>query len=566
MSVPLRSPAQVMRLERMGSRFQTRISFMRSILRRLREEKWSIEQTQCNWDDEGYGHAVYRAKGPKRAYSLIAYTNYLDAADRSDRVIAERWDATFTLFDGEPTKADIDRLRDNVPKQEAGRCSSSELTLSRANKSVRLFEHVVDSLANGRQPDIDMIAQIGYLMRTTAVYGNGKFGLSDRDRTCHRDELATPYQAELLTVYLIRCFTHDLVEHVAKRRNPDQFVPLDNAIRRYLGIGNSTGLGMAPFIYHHPTLINNWILAMETGLAAVRSIDRINNTQWQTFLELVNKARSLSEQWNVADERQMQRVLILRDDLDALISWLGSDDWAQRETPWNVVYQHVEATFSVEAQEMVASLLIEMHPEKVDHLAATMGTTELTQVDPTMTLDALSKLLETHYRWALDIDFDDPTQTHFFWYASEEKLEPRVGERYNEPGADREHRLTAARDVSALYADIHHSKSELTVAEFLLSKPQHRHIIRRAQTLANFPYAEIQENLLGNDLLPIDMLRFKLSFFGATKFDPKSDKWTRINMYQGAPLPNELTQSDSDRWMLLPQVPQLSTNTASAEA
>ena len=555
MAVALRPPEQVMRLERMGSRFQTRISFMRSVLHRLRKENWTIEQTLCDWDDNGYGTAVYRAKGPHRSYSLIAYSNYLDAEDRSDRVIAEKWDAAFTLFDGEPTKADIDRLRDNVPKQEVGRCSSSELTLSRANKSVRLFEHVAESLANGRQPDLDMITQTGYLMRTTAVYGNGKFGLSDRDRTCDREELAAPYQAELLTVYLIRCFTHGLVEHVARRRNPEKFVPLDLEIRRYLGIGNSTGLGMAPFLYHHPILLHNWVTAMETALAAARDIEKIDSEQAAQFNHLVAHARTLSRQWNVADERQMQRILQLRNDMDNLAEQLSASNWLSDSQPWDTIYRWSEEHLSVEAQELVATLLIEMHPEESDYLAATMGTTDEMKIDPAMSLDELNKLIESHYRWALNIDFDNPTETHFFWYASEEKLEPRVGERYNEPGADREHMLTAARDVSAMYADIHHDKSEKSVAEFLVTHPQHRHIIRRVQTLADYPYAEIQDNLLADTLLPIDMLRFKLSFFGATKFDPKSDKWTRINMYQGAPLPDEIGTPDSDRWIFLPHAP-----------
>ena len=44
------------------------------------------------------------------------------------------------------------------------------------------------------------------------------------------------------------------------------------------------------------------------------------------------------------------------------------------------------------------------------------------------------------------------------------------------------------------------------------------------------------------------MLRFKLSFFGATKFDPKSDLWTRITLAQGAPLFDEL-YSEPDWWL-----------------
>ena len=450
MNVPLRPPQQVMRLERMGTRYQTRLSFMRTVLRRLRKEQWTVEQSLADWDDDGYGTAVYCAKGPNRTYSLVAYSRHLEAAERSDRVIAEKWDAAFTLFDGDPTPADIDRLRENVPRQEAGRLSVSELTLSRANKSMRLFEHVVHRLASGRQPDLERIGQTGYLMRTTAVYSNGKFGLADRDRTCHRRELAAPYQAELLTVYLIRCFTHDLVEHIARRRDPEKFVPLAPDIRRHLGIGNSTGLGMAPFLYHHPILINNWVSAVETALAAVRGVERIDGRKKSAFKDLVAKADVMSREWNVEDSRQMQRVLQLRADLDLLSQRLSDSSGFEHNRPWDAIYRWAEENLSIEAQEMIVSLLIEMHPEKVDHLETTMGTTDTLDIQPAMTLGELKSRIESDYRWALQIDFGDPAATHFFWYASEEKLEPRLGERRSEPGAEREHLLTAARDVTTL--------------------------------------------------------------------------------------------------------------------
>ena len=106
----------------------------------------------------------------------------------------------------------------HAPRQEAGRFSERELILSRANKSVRLFAHVVDRLAQGLQPDIEQVRSIGYLMRTTAVYGNGKFGIADREVIADRPGLGGPFAAEMLLVWLIRGFTHDLVEHVAERR------------------------------------------------------------------------------------------------------------------------------------------------------------------------------------------------------------------------------------------------------------------------------------------------------------------------------------------------------------
>jgi len=549
-----------MRLERMGSRFQTRLSFMRSVLRRLGGDGWTIERTRCDWDDDGYGTAVYAARGPERTYSLIAYSAHLDPADRSDRVIAERWDAAFTLFDGEPADDDIARLAANVPRQEAGRCSSRELTLSRANRSVRLFDHVVESLAAGRQPDRELVNRIGYLMRTTAVYGNGKFGLSDRDRVCHRTELAEPYQAELLTVYLIRCFTHDLVEHVARRRSPDTFVPLERPIRRHLGIGNATGLGMAPFLHNHPILLNNWVVALESALAVCRSIDRVDAGDVARFAELVAAARRSVAQWNVDDERQMTRIVELRADLARLERAVAGADGvsglldSETVRPWDRLYRWAEEHLSIEGQEMVVALIIELHAEVVDHLAPSMVAVEPPLVDPTMTVADLLDLVEVRYRWALDLDFDEPATSHYFWYTSEEKLEPRLGERRGEPGADLEHPLAVARDVGRLCATLAMADPQITMAEFLLRRPEHRHTVRRVQTAALHPYSEIRDNLIGRDLMAIDMLRFKLSVFGATKFDPKSDKWTRITMYQGAPLPDELGVSDSDRWMLLPHL------------
>ena len=66
--------------------------------------------------------------------------------------------------------------------------------------------------------------------------------------------------------------------------------------------------------------------------------------------------------------------------------------------------------------------------------------------------------------------------------------------------------------------------------------------------MINFHILKFKNNTIGVSLVPIDMLRLKLSFFGAVKFDPRSDKWLRINMYQGAPLPHEMKHSN-DTWV-----------------
>ncbi|MEC8372444.1 MAG: hypothetical protein VXZ99_16710, partial [Pseudomonadota bacterium] len=69
-----------------------------------------------------------------------------------------------------------------------------------------------------------------------------------------------------------------------------------------------------------------------------------------------------------------------------------------------------------------------------------------------------------------------------------------------------------------------------------------RDTVRRVQNAEAHPYSELRENLIGTNCRPIDILRAKLAYFGASRFDPKSDLWTRITMYQGAPLPTELSE------------------------
>ena len=202
-------------------------------------------------------------------------------------MIATKWDAAFTLHDGIPKKKDIERLRNEVPKQEVGRLSYKELTLSRANKSVRIFEHVVQSLSNGVQPNLNLLDKVGYLYRTTAVYGSGKFGLADRFRIKNREEINGPFRLEMMLVYLVRQFTFDQVNHVAKNRNPKKAIKLDPHICKNLGIGNSTGLGMAPFIVNHPTLLNNWIFCRETALKKIRELKKVDKKDSNLFKNCV---------------------------------------------------------------------------------------------------------------------------------------------------------------------------------------------------------------------------------------------------------------------------------------
>lgn len=544
----LRDAETVMRLARMGAAFPTRLSFMRVLIRQLHAEGVKVMRPVWEIDNAGYGRAVYQLALDGQTYSLVAFSTALEADKRSDRVIAEAWDASFALFDGVPDRADLDRLEANVPLQEAGRYEPTELSLSRANKSVRFWDHVVDRLAAGQQPDAAMMQSIGYLMRTTAVYGNGKLGFADRARIAERPALRGSFQVEMLAVWLIREFTLDLVEHVARCRSPETFRPLIAANRRSFGIGNATGLGMAPFLVNHGALMSNWVLGRETALARARAVASTDAPRIARALHLIDRAGRHLAQWNVDDTIQMARIATLRDEWADIRAAIDREFPAGPD-PWDRLVD-MARDFSTECQELVVSLIIELHGDLVDDLSALQVSPGPMAIDAGMKVADLSDLVRRNYGFALATDFENRAATAQFWYVSQSKLEPRLGQRYDEPGAEKESPLDIARQAMALSQDLSEVSPQMSVAEFLLAHPEHRQVTRRVQTTLRYPYSEIHDNLIAADCRPIDMLRFKLAFFGASKFDPKSDLWTRITMFQGAPLASEVGQINADDWWL----------------
>lgn len=545
-----RSPDVVMTLERLGSLHQSRLSFMRQLTRRIAREGWSFHTLAFNIDANGVGHAVYNAKGPERSYSLVAFAHDLPPELRSDRVIATAWDATFTLFDGVPTVADIERLSQNIPLQEAGRVSESELTVSRANRSVRLWDHCVEALASGNQPDPAQLDAVGYLMRTTAVYGSGKLGAADREVIANRPEMQAPFQAEMLTVYLIRWFVRDLIEHMARSKGGEAAVKLDRDIAARLGIGNSTGLGMAPFIVNHPVLFNNWIMAREEAIARVRSVERASPDEIACFNVLVARAERSVQAWYSEHPIQIEKLAELRADIATLLQSLNGFDF-HSERPWDALWNWAENHLTSEGQEWLASLMLEPYGKLVDGLGTCMADshTQASIVDGSMPVSELLSLIEQSFGWALDVDWNAPEHTAMAWYVSEEKLEPRLGNRFEEPIAAYEQPLAPARDAADAYRKAQAFGRDETTADFLTRHPDCRHTVRRAQMARFAPYAEIRSNTIAHDILPINMLRAKLSFFGVTHFDPRSDRWVRVCMYAGAPYPTELSAQNCEHWI-----------------
>ena len=545
MEVKLRDPKIVMKLSKLGSFHQSKLSFLRSFLKEFSD--WDFKRDLFDLDENGYGKAVYSLKKNNKIYSLVCFANKLSDLERSDRVIATKWDAAFTLHDGIPTKTDIERLQKNVPKQEVGRLSYKELTLSRANKSIRIFNYIVECLSKGKQPDKKKVFDVGYLYRTTAVYGSGKFGLADRFRIKNRNEICGPFRLEMMLVYLVRQFTFDQVNHIAKHKNPGRAVELDKEICRNLGIGNSTGLGMAPFIVNHPTLLNNWIMSREMSLKKIREIKNVKNQDAEIFKDILKKSLKNISFWNTESEFQKKKIVGLYKDLKKLIDFLDKDFDFKKDYPFNDLYVWCEKNLKDECIEYAVSTFMEPYDDIINPFIYQMSADEdkYFTIPAQKNIENLRSIIEKNYSEILKIDFSKEENNQNFWFISKNKEEPRLADRYKEQGAELEQPLAIARDISRLYQRISKIKNSLSVGKFLIENNDLRHAIRRVFISEFFPYSEIQDNTIGSKLMPIDMLRLKLSFFGAVKFDPRSDKWLRICMFQGAPLPNELQSYDS---------------------
>ena len=547
-NIELRHPEDVMKLSRLGSFHQSKLSFLRSFIREFKN--WEFNRDIFDLDKDGYGVVVYSVRKNKRIYSLICFSQHINAEERSDRVIATKWDAAFVLHDGVPTKNDIERLKENVPKQEIGRMSNKELALSRANKSVRIFDHVVNSLSSGRQPDVNLLNKVGYLYRTTAVYGSGKFGLADRFRIKDRKEICGPFRLEMMLVYLVRQFTFDQINHISKMKNPNEFVSLDKKIAKNLGIGNSTGLGMAPFIVNHPTLLHQWIYNREKALKEIRSIKDVSKKEIEHFKFCLEKSKKIIDTWYTDSKYQNKKFKSLKNDLIKFNEYFSSLKFISKKYLWNEIFLWIDKYLDEECSEYLISMMMEPYDNIIEPLVKNMSSDEekYFNIPSSRKLIELKKIIETKYKSILNINFNDKKSNTFFWFISKNKEEPRIANRFGEYGSNLEQPLAIARDIKKVYEKISNENLSKTVADFLVDNDELRHVIRRIFISEKFQYSEIQDNTISESLIPIDMLRLKLSFFGAQKFDPRSNKWLRICMYQGAPLVNEIKNSD-DTWI-----------------
>ena len=546
---PMRPPSEVMKLDRLGSFHQTRLSFARRLIDDLKFQKGKIEIHQWKIDYNGIGSAIIKTALKNETMSLVIFCHSISDEERTDRVIAEKWDMTFSLFRGIPNKHELNQLSKNLKIQELGRHNSKQLTLSRANKSQRIFEKVLNDLSVGRQPSAKLINDVGYLIRTTAVYGNGKFGIGDFSNANRNEFLEKPFQAEMLTVYLVRYFSIVLINFLAKKNGGTKSVTLSKSLSKHLGVGNATGLGMAPFLVNHQELIHQWIYNRETALSRVFSIERLDKKTQNKIISYIHQAFKYILQWKVDDKLQSKKIEELKLDLKKIIQNQKLTKLLNSRYPIKTFFYFFKDNITLETQEILNSIFIEPFPELLKDLINNMGAEEKKSVLIGYTVNDILKIIKNNFNWAIKIDTTKPEENYCFWYTSQTKLEPRLGITKKDAGIEKQLPFDIAHQIKQAVNVLNKLPPNMTAAEVMINRPELRNIIKRVIINKSMPYSEIQNNLIGKDMKPIDILRCKLSFFGASKFDPKSNLWTRITLFQGAPMPNELQKSNVNDWL-----------------
>jgi hypothetical protein len=304
---------------------------------------------------------------------------------------------------------------------------------------------------------------------------------------------------------------------------------------------------MAPYLINHPQLISRWIEVRETALARIAEVGEATIDKRTALSAMLDKAAQHLAEISIDNELQSQRNSETIEEIGAVKKCVEN----LQSTDWRTLFHMARDNWGFETQELVNSLMTELYPQLVDDLEESLCLDESMDLVPEQSLSDLRDTIERVYGWALDIDFSVAKSRDVFWYRSSEKSEPRLGRRGIDAGEDKSMKMTIAYDVRQCYDSLLEyleSNERACAAEFAIQYPKLRCILRRIQTMAKFLYGDIHANLSDADVLPIHLLRCKLSFFGVSKFDPKSRLWVRNTMFQGAPVCGDIGEDFADDW------------------
>jgi hypothetical protein len=541
----LRSPSYVMRPDVLGAARLTRYSFSRSMLRRANAEGWTAERTLLDLDADGRGEAVYTVDTGNQQFQFVAFTTTIDESMHTDRVIAGGWEITACLVEGELDAALMGRLRSEIPLQEEGRLDSRVLVLTRGNRSVRFFGYLVDELAAGRQPDTDHVGDAGYIMRSTAFYGNGKYGMRSFAGYPTGHPLAVPYRAQFVCAWMFRELSYDSVEHCARLKGHDDAVGFDDSWRRYFGLGNATGLGLVPYAFKHPRVIDAWATVRELALADVREM-AADAERLAALRDWIDRAE---RHFASGTDEPCEPFLSPRELVPVVQSIRAAlDACAGEDRPFDALYRWAES-IDAETSEFVTSLLVELHDGDDDLMDDLLAVDEYSSADPSDTAGAALNRIDQRFGWLADLGLETDDADHFWWVVSDNTEEPRRANRSRLEPEGRDVAIDVGLRMWRLRSALAEIDPSTPMSTVLEREPDHRLAVERLEQ-SNRPFGEPRDNACAADYLPLQIQRFQLAMYGMDNFKPKSTDWLRVTLFQGAPRISDLADGITDDWVL----------------
>lgn len=537
----------------------TRLSFARSLVARMIRERWRIELVAIDVDEQGAGRAIYEIEANGCPMHLGVASFAPAAFERPGRIADEAFDFLGVLLDGPVDRDRVERELDELSANLwTGRTDNLAYGWTAANRSNRFFDHTVERLSEGRQPDIDMLASGGgYIIRNAGWHGNGRFG--SRSWLSYGDghPFGYPYHIDMFALYLFRTVGFDVAEAAARRRDPARAVPLAGRLKRILGIGNSSGVGMVAALVRWPAWMSAYHVPREVALAyALSRPAPIEAATVERLTELLGRAAAYYAEQPDCPVPQIARPDELAAGLRRLAGVAATLDGrvmagSAEPRPLASLARLAAQHGSLELREQLNAILVELYPAMSDAAAELFPQAMKIRrtVQPTMTVGRLRQLVAERYDWALAIDQSAPGARTWFWYRSEEHGENRRGERHIDPGVENETFVDVVGAIHELWRSLAGVPDETSVGRFLISSPEHSHIVSRVQLAGIVPYSEIRGNIVDREFLPMDGIRFLLSMMGLECSHPHNTRWVRGVFLQGAPTPEEISAGQGDDWI-----------------
>jgi hypothetical protein len=560
----MRSADQCLTPSALNAQKATRLSFTQMLSRAMIDGRWRLTKDLVEFDAQGLGRLIYQIdfEGHKSTY-IARSTPPMTAEDATAnenlglRVGTNRhvWG---TLFLGQPSDARIEEEFKIIETRDmrALRAKSDVIGWTPGSRSARIFDEVVNALAEGQQPSASVIKTSGYLIRNGGFLGAGRFGTLSFDGIPPDHPLKPPYFADLFSILLLREVGVDLVNSMAAARSGSA-IRLSDDIATYFGVGNASGLGMCVTIQRKPQWLSTWMLVREFCLARAKLMCVVPFER-DRLLDLIERAIAYYDFTQPDSEEFMVSHAQIASNLRRIRSLLTAK-LLQPSWKWKDLADQVTESFDVETAELLNALLIEIYPEFADNVASYIpfGMNIERDYSPEIPVSEFRRRFLSKYSWELQQDLTNSAARRHFWYRSAENGETRRGERVIDPHEEFEGFTDNLGIIKQLASVVAAYDDSTPMAVVIADHPELGFAAARVETMADLPYNEVRGIVTHKDFTPASLIRWYLSILGLESTYPLSIRWVPGVLFQGFPLWESIAEGADPDWKFRNVLPSL---------